>query len=415
MNYRVVLIGLLLCTAPSVRADTLLVPEDYSIDDALAAAVTGDEISVAPGTLDGESISLPDGIALRSREPYANQLKLIEIHGATNGVEVHGFRISDDVPGEPELEGAKISDSMVRFEDCAFTGIHSSPEGVFNDSELLLPIACRVDSDVEFVRCTFSANATGGFNHGDASPAHNVVSYGYGVPKTGSLYFEQCQFDGQVSPIMAQVPLTVVDSTFLRCPDYMVYSFDTLELRGNVFVNYVQGGIIDCAFAECYGYTKGITAYGDVTIENNTFVDSEYLKQPFCDCPYPSDEEIGALITLKNDATGSITNNLFIDQPGAAVEAPAGVIVACNDAFQSGTQNWIGGIGDVTGSDGNISQAPLLCNRSGGDYTLAEQSPAAPEHSGCGLMGAMPVACEESIPTVKTSFGALKEWFGGEQ
>jgi len=61
----------------SARADTLLVPEGYTLSSALAAAISGDSVSVAAGTLHGATVDLVAGVVLLSREDAANDLATI--------------------------------------------------------------------------------------------------------------------------------------------------------------------------------------------------------------------------------------------------------------------------------------------------------------------------------------------------
>jgi hypothetical protein len=66
-------------------------------------------------------------------------------------------------------------------------------------------------------------------------------------------------------------------------------------------------------------------------------------------------------------------------------------------------------MGEVTGMNGNISQAPIFCSREEGDYTLSVQSPAATAR--CGLMGAFPAA-SEFLDSVPPSDGPLQYALG---
>jgi len=102
-----------------------------------------------------------------------------------------------------------------------------------------------------------------------------------------------------------------------------------------------------------------------------------------------------ALVTIESGAQGWIERNLFIGLTGPAVQAPASIEVSCNDAWDGLGQYWRGGIGDVTGTNGNISEAPMFCGRSEGDYTLSIYSPAATAE--CGSMGAFPTACDTKL------------------
>jgi predicted outer membrane repeat protein len=74
-------------------------------------------------------------------------------------------------------------------------------------------------------------------------------------------------------------------------------------------------------------------------------------------------------------------------------------LLSCTDVYGNEGGDWVGCIADQFGINGNLSADPLFCNPLASDYTLAETSPCAPEHSpaGCGLIGALPVGCDEPI------------------
>ncbi len=62
----------------------------------------------------------------------------------------------------------------------------------------------------------------------------------------------------------------------------------------------------------------------------------------------------------------------------------------------------------------NLVADPLLCAEASADLHIASQSPCAPENSpaGCGLIGALGVACE-STPVLETSWGRIKHLMRG--
>ncbi len=83
---------------------------------------------------------------------------------------------------------------------------------------------------------------------------------------------------------------------------------------------------------------------------------------------------------------------------------------ACDDAFGNDNAAY-GGVTDPTGSDGNIAANPLFCDAGADDYTIADNSPCAPDHSGgCGLIGALDVNCsggvgvQDDLPGVPVAF-----------
>jgi hypothetical protein len=67
--------------------------------------------------------------------------------------------------------------------------------------------------------------------------------------------------------------------------------------------------------------------------------------------------------------------------------------LSCTNIFGNAGGDWIGSIADQLGQRGNISADPIFCKPTLGDFTLQSDSPCLPEHSGCGLMGALGVGC----------------------
>jgi hypothetical protein len=83
----------------------------------------------------------------------------------------------------------------------------------------------------------------------------------------------------------------------------------------------------------------------------------------------------------------------------------------CCDIYGNSGGEWVGCIADQYGLNGNISEDPLFCGPSTGDFTVAENSPCIPANNGCGvLIGALGAGC--SPPSVEaTSWGAIKAMF----
>jgi predicted outer membrane repeat protein len=125
------------------------------------------------------------------------------------------------------------------------------------------------------------------------------------------------------------------------------------------------------------------------------------------------DVSIGGCTLVEN--TASVCSGLWIDDgpvevtntivafgvAGDAVHCGGtGIaLLSCTDVYGNDGGDWVGCIADQFGINGNLSADPLFCNPLASDYTLAETSPCAPEHSpaGCGLIGALPVGCDEPI------------------
>lgn len=88
---------------------------------------------------------------------------------------------------------------------------------------------------------------------------------------------------------------------------------------------------------------------------------------------------------------------LVTDNKGRAVlmtDGGTAIAIACSDLHGNLDGDWTGALLPYLGLDGNVQADPLYCNPSTGDWTLREDSPAAPPGSGgCGLIGRHQVDC----------------------
>ncbi len=87
----------------------------------------------------------------------------------------------------------------------------------------------------------------------------------------------------------------------------------------------------------------------------------------------------------------------------------------CCDVFGNEGGDYSGGFEDQADQNGNFSAAPLFCDRARRVFTLAENSPCLPPNNECGvLVGALGSDCAP-VPTLDSSWGAIKARFGGER
>jgi hypothetical protein len=95
---------------------------------------------------------------------------------------------------------------------------------------------------------------------------------------------------------------------------------------------------------------------------------------------------------------------------GVAVGEGGNPYITCNDVWGNShftNGNYVGYITDQTGCDGNISTDPFFCNSSGGDFSVAANSPAL--HANCGIMGAIATpGCGNQTAVQQVSWGAIK-------
>jgi hypothetical protein len=98
---------------------------------------------------------------------------------------------------------------------------------------------------------------------------------------------------------------------------------------------------------------------------------------------------------------------------GGAIRTSLGVFqpeLSCCDLYGNAGGDYIGVLSSQRYVRNNGSADPRYCDAGRDDFTLAKNSPCAPENSPCGRMGAFDVACDES-PVEATSWGTVKARF----
>lgn len=103
----------------------------------------------------------------------------------------------------------------------------------------------------------------------------------------------------------------------------------------------------------------------------------------------------------------TVRNNIFAEiETWAVFCAGSQVTLDCN-LFWNNARDYDG---DCDYQDSDVLSDPAFCDAAAGDYTLHEGSPALPENSDCGGMGAFGVGCGPT-PVLETSWGKIKHAF----
>ncbi len=87
---------------------------------------------------------------------------------------------------------------------------------------------------------------------------------------------------------------------------------------------------------------------------------------------------------------------VFATQGGGIFDASetSAVQVVCSDVFGNAGGDYLGGLTDQTGLNGNIATDPRFCDLAGGDFALESTSPCLPPYNSCGVqMGAFGEGC----------------------
>ncbi|HMB70457.1 MAG TPA: right-handed parallel beta-helix repeat-containing protein [bacterium] len=183
----------------------------------------------------------------------------------------------------------------------------------------------------------------------------------------------------------------------------------TVDIDGASAIFLFEGSssvIRSCLFRDNYagdiGGAVGLYRESGTVLENNTFVRNHA-------------EDGGGAIEI-NDTSVTLDRNIFAFNSAVL---RAGAIVCLGTSTVSGSCNlfwgntaWVDP--DMTawcsflGSDENVVADPLFCGLAADDFTIRSDSPAADDDpSGCGLRGALPVACG-AVHVEGVSWGRVK-------
>lgn len=411
------LFAFLLCvvaTAPSNGTTILVNPDgngDFpTIQDAVNAALDGDEIVLGDGTFTGSGnrdISYR-GKAITIRSLSMNAEACIIDCQASDSDRHRGVSFGDSDDPDATFQEITITNGYVMtFGDwiggaIALTG-NAAPNIVgciFTNciAHVGGAICCSGTSAPVIRDCTFignSGDAGGGlYVHDGANPS-----------------IDDCRFSDNSAPFTGGGGAYCQGSapTFTRC----TFTNNSAAVGGGLLCSIVASPrIVDCSFigndAEYLGGGLGIEDRCGPTIEGCTFANNTsgtggatycwLSTAAFRRCTFYGNSARsgggvgcwpGAVITMENTVLSfSSAGKSFVFSNDSAVT------LTCTDIYGNANGDWFGVIGDQLGQNGNISEDPLFCDALEGDFRLQANSPCAPDHNpACGTIGAWPVGC----------------------
>lgn len=317
------------CTTWTVEPDgTGDVP---TIAAALAAAVSGDVIELAPGVFAESGLVLVDGVTLRSTTGFPEDVVL---DGGGAGRVLFGTALN----APTRIEGVTITGGDVEppCYDPA-TGTYCMGGGL-----LLL------DATIDLVRCTFRANHA----HDNGGGLTSVLS---------APVLSDCRFEGNTAAHGAA--MTFVSSErngeFPRLDRCAFVSNQASSDAGAVYAYSSAPRLVRCTFR------------GNVCGQQ------------------------GSAMFWYEIAPPDIEQTLFAEGSGETpvFSGIAGVAprLVCCDVWGNEGGDWVGAIADQADAHGNFSADPRFCGPV--EVTLDATSPCAPGGSSCGAVGAGDVAC----------------------
>lgn len=360
------LVAAMLLAAPASAA-TLRVPSEYStIRAAVEAAVSGDEILLAPGhyTGDGNKGIQVSGMSLSVRSEAGAEATVIDGEGAPgwclrvglgaddlvtiSGIE---FTLFDALGGS----ALRVSgDGEVVVEDCRFVRCavaEYDPEG---NGGAAVVIRNQVRSTIR--RCKFE------WNTAPSGPSALEVS------SAGPMTIENCGFVASMTSAM-----TVGDSS----TSVAIVNSDFIGNGATISAYAGDVEVVNCSFVN---NGSGIFSYADLTVRGSTFARTE---------------AIGVY-------RGSLyaENSILSDGcPGSGIEAHAPVTLVCCALDSTRVEGWE----HITLIGEQVWEDPLFCepepcggyNLGGTDYyRLHSDSPCVWWRSPCGVrIGSLDVGC----------------------
>ena len=333
--------------------------------------------------------------------------------------------------------GGSISlheESGAYFQGCVISYSWSGEEGG--------GVSC-VNSDPEFIDCTFAQNNSG---------ADGGAVWVWGGPSTPT--FLGCLFEENVSSQDGGgIATEYVTSEILECrftsntadseggglfcirggsvTMIRLCSFEgnVAQHGGGAYGRYGPGVVEECVFvgneASDIGgglMLKGVSShlvtacvfYENIAVRGGgvAFWEGETAPE-FDGCTIATNEagEGGGLFAKESNPVIGNTIVAF-NGPGNAVSCETGgdPVLTCSDLFGNAGGDWVGCVAGQAGTNGNFSSDPLFCDAGYGDYTLAANSPCL-DTPGCGLVGALGKGCEGTTSVEKTTWGGIKKMF----
>jgi hypothetical protein len=388
--------ALLLATSSSFARTWYITPDGTgdapTIQAGVDSAAAGDTVLVACGTYYEHDIEMKSGISLRSTDEVAacvtidaQQLgRVLIAENLTDPAHVLGLTLTG---GETGSDGGGILCSSATLHLTEVI-IRDNSSGVFAGGGGL---ACLSPSTLSITRCQFSGNAAwmgGGMAAIDSNvEIHDCVFLeNSATGRGGGAFFLT------TSPILVGCEFTANHAAqnggaiLLRdCPSPII--------QETVLSQNIAGCCGGALYYEMFGSPGDLHVFGCTFHGNGAPTGSAVETGP------------GALATIENSI-------LAFSSDGAATECFTGqstLTILCCDVYGNTGGDWVGCIADQVDLNGNFSADPLFCNAEHGDFTIQSDSPCAPPGvTGCGLVGALPVACGP-VSIDPTTWARIKE------
>lgn len=349
----------------SAIAMTIHVPNDQpTIQAGIDAASAGDTVLVACGTYYETYINMRPGIILISESGEADCVTLD----------------AQNQPGSKLLICSSLSPppTIVGFTITGALGANGQSEGA--------GLVCG-NTSLAIRNCDFISNSAWTRGGGASIGAYGPISYPV---------IENCRFIGNSAEEGGGLYIEGgIESTISNC----------LFINNTAVYDGAAIRIENCGTALLI---DGCTFDGNVS-ELGAGISLHQVGNPFIqDCTFYKNSAITGTGIHAGSDSHPVASNCILSfglQGVGAIGTYGGTLeFTCTDIFGNEGGDWVGGIANQLGVNGNISEVPLFCDPDMSDFHLRSDSPCAPENNDCGvLMGAWPVGCSTSAEAVTWS------------
>ncbi len=412
-----------LLTPLSVSADLWIVDPGggghfTTIQEALGAAATGDEIAVNPGhyseNLDflGKNLWLhsaagPAGTVIDGSQGGPQNRTCVTFQlGETRAAILEGFTITGG-QGTPDYlrgGGVRCVGSAPTLRGCWIVGNHADHgAGLYLDNAGPLVEACVFRNNVA-TRYGGAINGSGCATIADCLFQSNFAGEKGGAIASGAMQgvIADCRFVSN----LALLDGGAIELAYSASPHILNCTFignKAMTVHGGAIRTYIPNPLIEgCLFAGNWAAADGgaVMTHGGwgANILGCTFFANGAGRYGGHVAIYDGGQVSHSILAEATEGGG-----LFCDG--------GGVFFECLDAWGNAGGNYVG-IPDPTGTNGNIAADPLFCDVAAQDFTIREDSPCAPpQNPTCGLIGALGVGCSAPTPTVSVTWGQIKSLY----
>jgi predicted outer membrane repeat protein len=421
---RFMLIALALFSTPLAASADLWVVDPggggnfTTIQEAITAAATGDEIVVNPGqyveNLDflGKNLWLhsaagPAGTVIDgSQGPYGNRTCVTFQYGESLAAILEGFTITGGQGTPDYLRGGGIRcvGSSPTLRACWIVGNTADHgAGLYLDAASPLVEACEFRNNVA-ARYGGAINGSGSPTINDCLFESNSSGERGGAIASGTMQgvISDCRFVNNVATLDGGAMEWAYGANphILNC---VFLGNRAMTVHGGAIRTYIPSPLIEgCLFADNWAAEDGggvmTHGGGGANIQNCTFFANGAGRY-------------GGNVAIYDG--GQVSNSIIAGatEGGGLFCSGGGLYLGCLDAWSNVGGNYLG-IADPTGTNGNIAENPIFCDAAAHDFTIREDSPCAPQQNPtCGLIGAYDVGCSVPAPTVSATWGKIKSLY----